>query len=206
MRKLLFLAFLLSLIGTLSLPACRTTGGGDDNSGGNTDDDNGSNDDDASGDDDNASSYTWTDSSSGLTWQVEPAGNSMSWGEAKSHCDNLNFDGHDDWHLPTISELRSLIRGCDATVPGGACDITDDCLDSSCLNGACLNGCDYLAGPGSGGAYWPLELSGEISMLGHWSSSTLADYDFVLFIDFGFGLVNYASGDVASGAGVRCVR
>jgi len=55
-------------------------------------------------------SGTWKDPSSGLTWKVFPHEKTMSWQEAWVHCRYLNYGGFSDWHLPTISELRGLIR------------------------------------------------------------------------------------------------
>jgi len=156
----------------------------DDTSPGYLDDDivdDDTSDDDDAGDDDTADDDAANDDSAdddasgNLTWQDPPSSDYITWEEAKAYCDNLSFDGHDDWRLPTISELRNLIRGCDGTMTGGACNVTDDCRVLSCWNDPC-NGCDSLAGPGSGGAYWPDGMSGEITW--YWSSSPLEDiYD-----------------------------
>ncbi|MDP8223223.1 MAG: DUF1566 domain-containing protein [Candidatus Lernaella stagnicola] len=151
-----------------------------------TDDDTG--DDDTSGDDD-VSGDTWTDSSSGLTWSVTPSSDWMTWEEAISYCENLSLGGHDDWRLPTISELRSLIRGCDATVTGGVCAVTDGCTDSGCWNDPCA-GCAEGQGPGLDGAYWPNEMSGNIGW--HWSSSAVTDDGTLAWA------VNFYSGYVGS--------
>ena len=197
MRKLfiLVLAAMLLLGVGLFFPACSSSGhhGGDDDS---------SADDDAT-DDDAADDDAADDDSANPTWQEPPSSVFMVWNDAKTYCDNLNLDGLDDWRLPTISELRSLIRGCDATVTGGACTVTDDCLDSTCWNAAC-DGCDPLAGPGSGGAYWPDEMSGVISW--YWSSSPLPNpADVAWLVNFGNGLVG--SNSIGTGSvSVRCTR
>jgi hypothetical protein len=145
----------------------------------------------------------WADSLTGLTWQVEPSGDHMTWDDAKTYCNNLSLGGDDDWRLPTISELRSLIRGCNVTETGGACGVMDDCLDSSCWDDPC-GGCESLAGPGSGGAYWPSGMSGEIGW--YWSSSPVyIDGGYrAWLVDFSTGHVDYYYVDY--GNGVRCVR
>jgi len=153
-------------------------------------------------DDDDVTADTWTDPASGLNWQVKPSSNFMTWDEAKAYCDNLSLDGG-GWHLPTISELRSLIRGCDVAELGGSCGVTDNCTEYDCINSPC-NDCEYLEGPSSGGAYWPDEMSGEISW--YWSSTPIADvgdgaWD-VYFADAG---VNYNPIDQRYDT-ARCVR
>ena len=145
----------------------------------------------------------WTDASSGLTWQVAPTGGTMKWEAAKSHCASLSLGGSVGWRLPTINELRSLIRGCPATQKGGSCGVTDSCLSyKSCRSSAC-DGCSSKGGPGPGGAYWPPELSGKISW--YWSSSAVADVDnFAWYVDFYNGYVYY--GYVDNDYYARCVR
>ncbi len=203
MRRLLLMAFLGMLCLGLGLAlSCAT--GDDDDSGGSDDDagddDAGDDDDDGGGDDD--------DASGNLTWQDPPLGDTMTWEEAISYCDELSFDGHDDWRLPTISELRSLIRGCVYTETGGDCNVTDDCLDSSCWNESC-DGCASLQGPCLDGAYCPDGMSGTISW--YWSSSPVADYDLVGYawlVGFHYGYVNdyYVLIDYGDDYYVRCVR
>ena len=58
---------------------------------------------------------TVTDNCTGLMWQKNtPAikGNFnyfVDWCRALDYCDNLTFAGHDDWRLPNVVELMSLI-------------------------------------------------------------------------------------------------
>ncbi len=72
----------------------------------------------------NAPSYTdngdgtITDNVTGLIWQKSPdtngdgnitAADKIAYNKAAAYCDNLSFAGYDDWQLPTIKQLYSLI-------------------------------------------------------------------------------------------------
>ena len=150
------------------------------------------------------SAGSWTDAKSGLTWQNPPAGEKLEWDEAKKYCDNLNLAGHTDWRLPTIDELRSLVRGCPPIESDGDCNITDGgCLAYSCRDDSCYDtGCSSGEGPADG-CFWPGDLEGKCSW--YWSSSAVADNDyFAWFVRFYNGLVD--SDNVNDGILVRCVR
>ncbi len=88
---------------------------------------------------------TWVDDTTGLEWSV--------WRKKP--------DG-DDWRRPSISELRTIIRGCPYTAYGGACDFTT-CLNDETKNEwscqACLIGCDMS--PLWDGCHRPGELHGH---------------------------------------------
>ena len=67
----------------------------------------------------------------------------VTWDVAVSLCDNMTACGYSDWKLPTISELRTLIKNCSATETSGSCGVTDSCLSyNDCRNDAC-GGCEY---------------------------------------------------------------
>jgi hypothetical protein len=51
---------------------------------------------------------TVTDTKTGLMWQQGDPGQ-MTWTSALTYCENLKLANHDDWRLPNINELRSLI-------------------------------------------------------------------------------------------------
>jgi hypothetical protein len=51
---------------------------------------------------------TVTDRSTGLMWQKD-ALIAKTWEEALSYCENLSLGGYNDWRLPNINELQSII-------------------------------------------------------------------------------------------------
>ncbi|MBF0243155.1 MAG: DUF1566 domain-containing protein, partial [Desulfamplus sp.] len=63
---------------------------------------------------------TVTDSATGLMWQQDTSGNSITWKDALLYCQNLNLAGYSDWRLPTIKELRTIV---DYSRPAPAIDI-----------------------------------------------------------------------------------
>ena len=146
----------------------------------------------------------WFDPASGLCWQDPPHDDWMNWWDAVAYCDGLSLAGYGpgSWHLPTISELRSLIRGCPGTETGGACGVTDSCTGDGCWNYDCWE-CDWRGGPRTDGCYWPAGFRGECSWF--WSSSSSAGSAsnawLVVFYD---GSVYYA--DKTDAGYVRCVR
>lgn len=50
-----------------------------------------------------------TDSVTGLQWQDDSIGSTMPWLDAIDHCEELTLGGHDDWRLPNINELTSIV-------------------------------------------------------------------------------------------------
>ena len=186
------------------------------------DDDNDTipNDDDNTIDDDNADEgkiETWKDTSTGLIWEKLPPINYRSWYDALAYCDHL--DGPEinanNWRLPTISELRSLIRNCPNTQTGGACGVTDECLDwFECKDASCdFCGRDPKDPIDENECLWPIQIGG---VCGHfWSSSVVQGQS----DDLGRWVVEFVGGTLLSGglwnnqaneapksASVRCVR
>jgi len=141
----------------------------------------------------------WYDSSSGLTWE-NPLNdnNTMSWYHANNYCEGRIIDGHSDWRLPTIGELRSLIRGCEATETDGSCGVTDSCTSASCDTDSSCEGCIKNEGPVDN-CYSPEGLSS----CGYYWSSTRKDSSkyWGVFFSNASVIENYGSPNR-----VRCVR
>lgn len=52
---------------------------------------------------------TVTDICTGLMWQQEKEPGDSAWMGALQYCDELEFAGHDDWRLPNVRELQSIV-------------------------------------------------------------------------------------------------
>ena len=52
---------------------------------------------------------TVTDNCTGLMWQKENPPALYSWRQAIDYCEGLEFAGHDDWRLPNVRELLSIV-------------------------------------------------------------------------------------------------
>jgi hypothetical protein len=111
-----------------------------------------------------------TGSENGLMWYIDDPDNpttklnQMTYPKAEEYCSNLDHCGFNDWRLPTISELRTLVTGYKDIEPGGRCKVTDDCLDKFCLFRGQKSDDDYpcsnknkeeeIDGPGPDGCYF----------------------------------------------------
>lgn len=156
-------------------------------------------------------SYYWVDSTTGLMWENPPTcavnGADGDLQAAIAYCAQLEHAGHDDWRLPTIGELRTLIRGCPNTETGGDCPVDDNCLHPYCGLDDC-DGCPYLEGPGIDGLYWPPELSMTgYEEMDHRSSSTFVGEEATetWIVMFAYGMLTTVSPFQAY-YDYRCVR
>jgi len=48
----------------------------------------------------------------GKMWQKETVEEEMYWDKAMEYAKNLRLGGYDDWRLPTIEELKDVVRSC----------------------------------------------------------------------------------------------
>lgn len=59
---------------------------------------------------------TILDNASGLQWEQAESAFSMNWGAALNYCESLDLAGFDDWRLPSIKELASLVLSAGSSV------------------------------------------------------------------------------------------
>ncbi len=52
---------------------------------------------------------TVTDTATGLMWQQSFPVQTMGWQQALAYCESLVLAGHDDWRLPNVNELQSIV-------------------------------------------------------------------------------------------------
>jgi hypothetical protein len=132
-----------------------------------------------------------------LHWSKMPV-ERMNWNAAVNYCQNLTEDGYKTWRLPTIDELRTLIKNCPQTEPGGSCKISKHCLAANCWNP------DNCKCHGYG------EILGYYSKLGDpqnklWSSSVVQGfYEKAFLVHFEHGAI--VADDKTGDNLVRCVR
>ena len=130
----------------------------------------------------------------GLQWsKLSP--NSMDHLHALLYCQDLEEDGHNDWKLPNIDELRTLIKNCSKTEKGGSCKVGRECKSRKCTEP--INSCSC-------------EKESNYSKLGDggvnlWSQSRVSDLS-GYYWEAGFhnGSIHYFKEDFEYY--VRCVR
>jgi uncharacterized protein (TIGR02145 family) len=148
----------------------------------------------------------------GLEWSDKPVTN-ISFRDAEKYCRKLKENSNQDWRLPTIDELRSLIKER-KTASGGECKVSakNGCLSSKLENGCwsfetCAEACEHSLDKCSRD-----NIDGKYSKLGDkialWSSTQTSDTpSWYWYIDFSNGLLSYGKSNSGSyKLNVRCVR
>ena len=124
----------------------------------------------------------------GLIWSAK-APSAMAWkdnnGEiAGKHCTDLDEGGFKDWRLPTLSELRMLIKNCDKTVIDGPCPARSEDLGTEgeegfqplCDEGSCNPKESCRCDEDLTGGYTPFGAGdADIDPKSFWTSTTRSD-------------------------------
>ncbi|MBN1543848.1 DUF1566 domain-containing protein [Candidatus Woesearchaeota archaeon] len=150
----------------------------------------------------NVRAGAWCDPDTALCWQYEPPATTYALPDAIAYCDGLELDGSTEWRLPTIDELRTLVRGCPDSEMGGACEIIDGC-NADCDSSPCFS-CEFMETE----CYLPEAIPGCTGWAR--SSSVIADrpdHSWVINFETAHVAGSYSQlGDNSVPASVRCVR
>jgi hypothetical protein len=57
----------------------------------------------------NNANGTISDNATGLMWSLADSGEGMTWEDALSYAENASLAGYDDWRLPNVKELQSIV-------------------------------------------------------------------------------------------------
>lgn len=52
---------------------------------------------------------TIVDKATGLMWMKDDSGKGVTWQEALEYAENYSYGGYDDWRLPSVKELQSIV-------------------------------------------------------------------------------------------------
>ena len=147
-------------------------------------------------------------------WWSSKSADTMAWLSALNYCEDLNVCGHSDWKLPTIDELKTLLKWR----RDSQCKVSDtnDCLYSTDSYGCwtCSSCChDCTLGGGRECNYTPSSYyyDGRYSKLGDsgwfWSSSVPTEYTTLAWaVNFNAAQVYTKSKSNKTEVYVRCVR
>ncbi len=135
-------------------------------------------------------------------WARDPSPSGQTWAAAQTYCSNLELAGLDDWRMPTISELRLLVKDCPNAEPGGACGVTDECNlgdDSRCYTEAA---CNSPCSPGD----WHQALRGDLDRP-QWTVTVSSAAGYACWrLRFSDGDIDLAPKTNSLNMTVRCVR
>lgn len=144
-------------------------------------------------------------SANGLEWQTGTVNETLNkwepqvvrvekWENAKTYCEDLNYAGHDDWRLPNLTELKSIVTGCDKT---NECPVTAEAPEYPGNYSTVCKTC-------SNGNYMPQEVGQQIEYPYWTSTNDPGKTNRVWAINFMTGAVFYSYN--TANHYIRCVR
>lgn len=109
----------------------------------------------------------------GRPWALATSGEDLPWRQADAYCRTLRLDGRDDWRLPTLAELETLMDP-DAAGTGirAPIDIDTCCLWSSTSLAERPAEGDTPTGAAPASYYWGIVFDGGIA---YYSNQAFAD-------------------------------
>jgi hypothetical protein len=146
----------------------------------------------------NPTEFPYTDGN-GLVWsRLHSYIEKLSWKEAAKYCLTLEEGGSNNWRVPTIDELRTLVQGCETTKTGGSCGLTDAQPDFEISGGNCECPSDVKGGYSAFAEterFW----SSTVSQTNTYYPLTTLDF-------FNASLSRSGKDDSDRSANLRCVR
>jgi len=138
----------------------------------------------------------WKDPTTDYYWQITPPADKMTRTAAGQYCSDLTLGGRDNWYMPNLPMLRTLVRDCPASQTGGACVFNND---EYCSKNDKCNGCGAKEG-----CYWDENLEGTCA--DYWSGAcTSAIYGtFYYYINFATAAMDGVKGTTTTRY-VRCI-
>ncbi len=146
----------------------------------------------------------WCDMDNNICWEQTAQDTLMNETDAEVYCSSLELAGHDNFRVPTISELRTLVTGCPDTMPDGACQIGEDSTISDWNQQVCELSCDDNQGPGEDGCY--LDNPALKGPCGEYSSSTSPNGGDIWILDFSSADIGTRGRSNEQKQYIRCVR
>ncbi len=139
------------------------------------------------------------DTATGYCWMKNQTTTGSSYRQAVEYCENSRAGGYDDWRMPTIRELRSLIKGCNGTVAteSAPCKVGDFSTQKDYNDKAC-HGCEANLPA----CYQSKEAGGCLGRV--WSASGVSGYQGTVAFPTGNISTTYPS--AVTHMYVRCIR
>jgi hypothetical protein len=126
----------------------------------------------------------------------------MYFEEAVRYCEDLEYGGYKDWHLPSLEEMRTRIYGCQNTINEEKCNAQNIALEEPFISNCT---CEIEKGPGENGHYvypnvWGMDGGRKVL----WTSTRAEKSKEPIVVAFFTGMIVVLP--QGGFCGVRCVR